>query len=102
MKEFGWTIEYTLNLTYPVFIELFSLIRRVRADSAIDEFYHPYTAGKYGGECQRLLFRSRGGFYLDESQKEAFSPEALKRAEERLDAITRSREEALTKAAGSR
>ncbi len=103
MKEFGWTIEYTLDLTYPVFIELFSLIRRIRADSAIDEFYHPYTAGKFGGKCQRLLYDARGGFYAEDSaEQSAFSPEALKRAEERLDVITRAQEEALAKAAGSR
>jgi len=102
MKEFGWTIEYTLDLTYPVFIELFGLIRRVRADSAIDEFFHPYTAGKYGGDCQKTLFRMRGDFYDGGSPEAAFSPEALKRAEERLDAITRAREEALARAAGSR
>ncbi|MPN34979.1 hypothetical protein SDC9_182473 [bioreactor metagenome] len=99
MKEFGWTIEYTLDLTYPIFLNLFVLIRRVRADRAIDEFYHPYTAGKFGGKCQQLLYDTRGSFYLDGNPERQFDPEDLKRAEERLDAITRAREEALAKAA---
>ena len=51
MREFGWTIEYTLNLTFPVFLELSLMLRRIRCDSAIDEFYTPYAAVKLGGKC---------------------------------------------------
>lgn len=105
MREFGWTIEYVLGLSYPVFFELFGLIRRVRLDSAIDEFYLPYAAAKYGGKCQKNLFDGRGGFFLlgddrkPESESKGYSKRDLKIANERLNRIIKQREEELAKAA---
>ena len=60
MREFGWTIVYTLSLSFPVFLELFGLIRRVRYDAAIDEFYLPYAAAKAGGRSAKRLFKGVG------------------------------------------
>ena len=106
MKEFGWTIEYVLGLSYPVFFELFGLIRRVRLDSAIDGFYLPYAAAKYGGKCQKNLFDGRGGFFLSGDRKpktesKGYTKRELKLATERLERIIKQREEALAKAASA-
>jgi hypothetical protein len=77
MKEFGWSIEYTLSLTYPVFISLFGLIRQTRFDATIDEFYTPYAAAKYGGKCHKFLFDGRGEFIINGSKKFAVSDEEI-------------------------
>lgn len=73
MYTFGWTIEYTLALPFPVFLNLFVLIRRVRFDAAIDEFYTPYGAAKYGGKCAKTLFEGRGPLMLTENAAKASS-----------------------------
>ena len=91
MKEFGWTIEYTLSLSFPVFISLYGLIRQTRYDAAIDEFYTPYAAAKYGGKCHKFLFDGRGGFTVNGSTKieasdEEITPEMIERANARLKA----------------
>lgn len=100
MKEFGWTIEYTLNLTYPVFLNLFSLIRRIRFDAAIDQVYTPYAAAKYGGKTSQHLFDGRGSFTLkSEAQTEKVTPEMIERANEKLRKIIAEREKKLLKAA---
>lgn len=98
MKEFGWTIEYTLNLTYPVFLNLFSLIRRIRFDAAIDQVYTPYAAAKYGGKTSQHLFDGRGSFTLkNEAQTEKVTPEMIERANEKLRKIIAEREKKLLK-----
>ncbi|MCD8295471.1 MAG: hypothetical protein LUE27_09565 [Clostridia bacterium] len=105
MREFGWTIEYTLSLTFPVFFDLFGLIRRVRLDAAIDEFYTPYGAAKYGGKCAAHLFDGRGSVTMCDG-KDAKAPEVtgemVKKANEKLRALMKSRHEALEKAAMGR
>jgi hypothetical protein len=93
MREFGWTIEYTLSLPYPVFFEL---IRRVRLDSAIDEMYTPYAAAKYGGKCSKKLFEGRGSMYLGASDNKAFAheeitPDMIEKANQRLQKIIADR-----------
>lgn len=99
MKEFGWTIEYTLSLTYPVFLDLFGLIHRIRMDAAIDEFYMPYGAAKYGGKCSKLLFDGRGSMYLGTTNRkgpehEEVTPEMIEKANERFKKIIESRKKA--------
>ena len=100
MKEFGWTIEYTLNLSYPVFLNLFSLIRRVRCDSAIDQFYTPYAAAKSGGKVLESLFKGRGNFTLQSvNQPAPYTPEMVEKANAKLRKIIEEREKKLAKAA---
>lgn len=105
MKEFGWTIEYTLSLTFPVFLELSLMLRRIRCDSAIDEFYMPYAAVKLGGKCSKRLFEGRGSFMLDggpgASAGEA-SPEQVNKALEKLRRITEERQAAIRREASRR
>ena len=99
MKEFGWSIEYVLNLTYPVFLELFHLIKRCRYDAAVDEFYTPYAAVKFGGKASNSLFSIRGDIFLTPYSEEAdYSPEAIKKAEEKMRKIIEKRQRALEKA----
>ena len=104
MKEFGWSIEYTLSLTYPVFISLFGLIRQTRFDAAIDEFYTPYAAAKYGGKCHKFLFDGRGDFVIDGTEKikpsnEEITPEMIERANARLRAEIEKHNKKLAEAA---
>lgn len=103
MKEFGWSIEYTLALTFPVFFDLFGLIRRIRCDAAIDEFYQPYAAVKFGGKCARNLFDGRGTIILPDEDAASFAesctPAMIRRANRKLRAIIRERREALARAA---
>ena len=96
MREFGWSIEYTLSLPYPVFFELFGLIRRVRLDSAIDEMYTPYAAAKYGGKCSKTLFDGRGSMYLNSDKSKTFAheeitPEMIDKANQKLQKIIADR-----------
>ena len=95
MKEFGWTIEYTLNLSFPIFCDLISLIRRVRADSAIDEFFTPYAAVKFGGKISKQLFSDRGSFYLETNEEKEYSPEEIENATKKLQAIITNRQKKL-------
>ena len=107
MKEFGWTIEYTLSLTFPVFLDLFELIRRVRLDAAVEEFFIPYGAAKYGGKCSKTLFDGRGGVILSDSPKpkrntEEVTQEMIERANQRLRRLMAERAEAVAKAAANK
>lgn len=107
MKEFGWTIEYTLSLSFPVFLDLFELIRRVRFDAAIDEFFTPYGAAKYGGNCSKRLFNGRGSIVLTDGAKptrrvEEVTPEMVERANKKLRMVMAAREAALAKSAADR
>ncbi len=88
MSEFKWTIEYTLNLTYPVFFELGLMLNRIRADSAIDGIYAGYSAAKYGQSCADSLFRRRGSFML-KPDIPAYTEEDLKAAEKRLKSLSK-------------
>ena len=103
MKEFGWTIEYTLSLSFPVFLDLFTLIRRVRCDAAIDEFFTPYGAAKYGGKCYKALFDGRGSIMLtdpsDSSVSHKVTREMTKRASLRLRKMIADRDAELVNAA---
>lgn len=101
MKEFGWTIEYVLSLSYPVFLDLFHLIKRCRYDSAIDEFYTPYAAVKYGGKPSKHLFSVRGDIFVGfagAETAEQCTPEMIKSADEKLRKIIENRQKKLEKA----
>ncbi|MBP5531721.1 MAG: hypothetical protein J6Y54_06815 [Lentisphaeria bacterium] len=105
MKEFGWSIEYTLSLSFPVFLNLFDLIRRVRFDAAIDEFFTPYGAAKYGGKCSKRLFDGRGSIVLPDGEPSRFrsteevTPEMIERANQKLLRMMVEGEAELAKAA---
>ena len=108
MKEFGWTIEYTLSLSYPVFCSLFELIKQVRYDSAIDEFYTPYAAAKYGGKCHKFLFDGRGDFFVNEKKDkksncsdEEITAEMIERANIRLKEELAKHNRRLAESAGA-
>ncbi len=90
MKEFGWTIEYTLALTFPQFFDLFGLIKRIRYDAAIDEFYTPYAAAKFGGKCSKHLSDGRSSIILDASdasKSRDYTPAMVRRANHKLKAL---------------
>lgn len=106
MKEFGWTIEYTLALTFPVFLDLFGLIRRARLDDAIDSFYTPYAAAKYGKECSKELFKGRGDLFLSDDGADAgsaggpgYTKEQLARANRKLNRIIKKYDSAMIETA---
>lgn len=100
MHAFGWSIEYTLGLTWPVFIDLFELIKRVRLDNAVDGMYIPYSAAKYGKDCARALFDGRGTYYLKgDVPQYTYSEEDVKRARARMRRIQRQRQKAMEAAA---
>ncbi len=102
MREFGWKIEYTLSLSFPVFLELFGLIRRVRYDAAIDEFYLPYAAAKAGGRSAKRLFKGVGDVMIPEEGIADGEPslEQVQRASRKLEQIIAERQERLRQAAG--
>ena len=108
MKEFGWTIEYTLSLPFPVFLDLFELIRRIRFDAAIDEFFTPYGAAKYGGKMSKTLFDGRGSIMLKDEKKEMsrsteeVTPEMIEKANKKLLRLMEERAAALAKAAAGK
>lgn len=105
MKEFGWSIEYVLSLSFPVFFDLFGLIKRVRYDSAIDEFYTPYAAVKFGGKCGKHLFDGRGSIILSDQNTQKprdYTPEMLRRANRKLKALMKARQAALAQAASAK
>ena len=85
MFAFGWTIEYTLALTWPVFLDLFALIKRARLDNAVDAVYTPYCAGKYGKACTKFMLSGRGKWYVEEEPDYSYSEEDLRRAQEVMD-----------------
>lgn len=87
---YGWTLEYVLSLTCPQFFRLSSAVRRVRLDETIDTVYAGYTAGKYGGKASDGLFKGRGSFTLAYGEDDGptvpkYTPEQLKKTQERLD-----------------
>lgn len=98
MREFGWTIDYVLGLTFPVFFDLFGLIRRIRMDAAIDEFYMPYSAAKYGGKCAKNLFDGRGTITIADNEQPdcQVTGEAIELARKRLAKIIKARQNLLT------
>ena len=102
MREFGWDIRYVTSLSFPVFLYLTTIIKRIRSDNAVDSVFAPYVAAKAGKSAVDSLFRSAGTFYLDtvpaESQEE-ITPELLKAAEERMQKIIAAREQQLAEAA---
>ena len=83
MREFGWTIEYVLDLSFPVFLNLFGLITRCRADAAVDEFYKPYGAAKFGGKMCKHLFETKGDIFIAH-EPEKVTPEMIERANIKL------------------
>lgn len=91
MREFGWSIEYTLSLSFPVFLELSVMIRRLRCDAAVDEFYLPYAAVKVGGKPAKRLFEGRGSFLLEDKTAPKATEEETQRALERLRRIIKAR-----------
>lgn len=102
MKEFGWSIEYVLSLTFPVFFDLFNLIHRVRLDAAIDEFYTPYAAAKFGGKCSKSLFSGRGKIILyddEENETKEITNKMISKANRKLKRIIKSRQDALKQVA---
>ncbi len=102
MREFSWDIEYTLSLSFPVFLYLTSIIKRIRADNAIDSVFSPYVAAKAGKSAVDTLFQTAGSFFLDESPEknlEEITPDKLKAAEERMARIIAARERQLQDAA---
>ncbi len=101
MQTFGWTIEYTLNLSWPVFFDLTVMIRRIRYDNAIDSVFMPYSAAKYGKSFSSDLFDGRGSFYLaPDEQTYTYTEEDWKKADRKLKRIIREREKRLAAAAG--
>jgi hypothetical protein len=105
MREFGWTIEYTLSLSYPVFFELINLVRRVRLDAAVDEMFTPYAAAKYGGKCSKALFDGRGSMYIGTEKKhfvhEDITPDMIEKANQRLQKIISDRKKQAVEQIGS-
>ena len=102
MREFSWDIEYVTSLSFPVFLYLTSIIKRIRADNAIDTFFTAYVAAKTGKSAVDNLFKTAGSFFLDsphQGNAEPITPEKLKAAEERMERIIASQEEALRNAA---
>lgn len=97
MREFGWTIDYVLGLTFPVFFDLFGLIRRIRMDAAIDEFYTPYAAVKLGGKYADNLFGERGSVIItdDYSITHEITAEELENANRKLLAIINAQQNKL-------
>lgn len=92
-----------LSLSFPVFFDLFGLIRRVRMDAAIDEFYTPYGAVKFGGKCAAHLFEGRGSVTLaDEGEKPArqeVTEAMIRKANRKLRALMKKRRQELEEAA---
>lgn len=84
-----------MSLTYPVFMSLFGLIRKVRYDQAIDQFFTPYAAVKCPKTASRL-FSERGDFTIgtapDLSAKASL--EAVAKARRKLQRIIKARKQA--------
>ena len=101
MHEFGWEIDYVLSLSFPVFLYLTSIIKRVRADYAIDTFFTAYVAAKSGRASVDILYRTAGSFFLDVSpavSREPITPETIKTAEDRMQKIIAAQERKLAEA----
>jgi|GEM_PF-6535328 len=102
MHEFGWEIDYVLSLSFPVFLYLTSIIKRVRADYAVDTFFTAYVATKAGKSAVDSLYRTAGSFYLDFSpavSREPITPEKIKAAEDRMQKLIAAQERKLAEAA---
>lgn len=91
MREFGWSIEYTLSLPFPMFLNITAMIQRVRSDAAIDGMYVPYIAAKTGGKASRHLFDARGNFMISETsgatKNNETTVEMVERANKKLQEI---------------
>lgn len=102
MREFSWDIDYVLSLSFPVFLYLTSIIKRIRADYAVDTFFTAYVAAKTGKSAVDNLFKTAGSFFLDSPHQESaepITPEKLKAAESWLERIIEERERKLEQAA---
>ena len=94
MRCFGWTVEYVLGLSWPVFTALTGLVSRTRLDEAVDTVYSGYSAGKFGGKSAEALFRGRGDWFeTPEVDYDAIDQEALLKARERMARIQAKKEE---------
>ena len=101
MHEFGWDISYVTSLSFPVFLYLTTIIKRIRADNAVDSFFTPYVAAKAGKTAAKSLFNAAGSFFLEPKlppMKEV-TPEMIKEAEERMAKFIAKREQQLANAA---
>jgi len=102
MREFSWDIDYVLSLSFPVFLYLTSIIKRIRADYAVDTFFTAYVAAKTGKSAVDNLFKTAGSFFLDARHKvsaEPVTPEKLKAAEDWMQKIIAAQERKLAEAA---
>lgn len=72
------------------------MLKRIRADKAIDEFYNPYAAVKFNKECVDTLFKSRGSIFVEpgDNVKLTYTPDQLAKAKERMRQITEDRKKA--------
>ncbi len=87
-----------MNLNYTLFMGLYSMISRLRADKAIDEFFTPYIAAKYGKECSDSLFKTRGSIFKEpEPQDLNYTEEQVQNARKILENIIRKREKEAAK-----
>ncbi|MDD4817296.1 MAG: hypothetical protein PHI85_04935 [Victivallaceae bacterium] len=103
MREFGWSIEYVLGLSYPVFSGLFGLIRRARLDASVDDVFIPYSAAKYGGKCLKLMLDGRGSFLLSDTggaDVQPVTPRMEKRAMQKLREIMQAKRDAIVEDCG--
>lgn len=100
MLAFGWDIEYVTSLSFPVFLYLTGILKRVRTEYAIDSFFAPYVAAKAGKSAVDNLYKTAGSFYIEKPvYQEPVTPENLKLAHERLDRMIAAREQQLANAA---
>lgn len=85
-----------MSLTYPVFVGLSIMIKRIRADKAIDEFYKPYAAVKFGKDCYDTMIESRGNIFLEapDAAKLSYTPEQLEKAKATMRRINEERKKA--------
>lgn len=67
------------------------MLKSVRYDQAIDEFYMPYAAAKYGGKCTKALFKTASCFIDDNTATNnvyevEYDQELIKQANAKLQA----------------
>lgn len=89
-----------MNLSFPVFLYLTTILKRIRADYAIDTVFSPYVAAKCGKKAVDDLFKTAGTFFIEKTvdYDQEIDPEALKAAQERLKRIIAAKENSLRKA----
>ena len=72
---------------------LVTMIPRLRADKAIDEFYMPYAAAKGSKECSESLFKTRGSIFKEpEPQTYKCTEEQIQKARNIMAAIIAKRQ----------